>query len=235
MQVYTGASGYGYKEWKGPFYPEKIPAKEMLRFYSERLSAVEINNTFYHMPTERVLKEWAQQVPEHFLFTFKAPQIITHRKRLKNIEQETEFLFSQLAMLGPRLGPVLFQFPANFPARPDRLEEFLKLLPQHVQCAFAFRSATWMIPEIYDILTRHGRCLGLEDMDDSPIDEITATTSWGYLRLRRSEYSDEDLARWAEKVTSQRWERAYVFFKHEAEAKAPQLAMRFRELTGSAR
>src|SRR5512137_863775 len=106
MKIHVGTSGYSYKEWKGKFYPETISPKEMLRFYSERLGAVEINNTFYHMPVEGVLKSWAEQVPDGFLFALKAPQVITHRKRLKNVDEETAYLFKTLPFLGGKLGPV---------------------------------------------------------------------------------------------------------------------------------
>src|SRR5512139_2088371 len=116
MKIFTGTSGFAYKEWKGKFFPERISPKEMLRFYSERFNTVEINNTFYHMPVENVLSSWAGQVPDSFLFAIKAPQIITHLKRLKNVEDETGYLFRTLSLLGQKLGPVLFQFPGSFRA-----------------------------------------------------------------------------------------------------------------------
>ena len=122
MKIHVGTSGYGYKEWKGKFYPEKISPKEMLRFYAERLGTVEINNTFYHMPTESVLSSWAEQVPDDFVFAFKAPQVITHLKRLKNVDEETEYLFGTLSVLEGKLGPVLFQFPKSFHADLPALE-----------------------------------------------------------------------------------------------------------------
>ena len=140
MKIFVGTSGYGYKEWKGKFYPEKISPKEMLRFYSERLAAVEINNTFYHMPTETVLTSWAEQVPDDFVFALKAPQVITHLKRLRHVDEETEYLFRTLSVLDRKLGPVLFQFPESFRAdrpragrfsRPDSRQYLLRLrVPQ---------------------------------------------------------------------------------------------------------
>src|SRR4030042_6629376 len=114
MKIYVGTSGYGYREWKGKFYPEKISPKEMLSFYSERLNAVEINNTFYHMPTEAVLASWAEQVGRDFVFAIKAPQVITHLKQLRNVGAETEYLFRSLSALARKPGPVLFQFPGSF-------------------------------------------------------------------------------------------------------------------------
>jgi uncharacterized protein YecE (DUF72 family) len=125
MQIHVGTSGYGYKEWKGIFYPEKISPKDMLHFYGERLGTVEINYTFHHMPTERIIAPWAEQVPDDFTFAFKAPQVITHVKRLKDVGEETEFLFKTLSVLDRKLGPVLFQFPGSFRANPPCWKNFL--------------------------------------------------------------------------------------------------------------
>ena len=156
MKIFVGTSGYGYKEWKGKFYPEKISPKEMLRFYAERLSTVEINNTFYHMPTEPVLASWAEQVPDDFVFALKAPQVITHLKRLRDVDGETEYLFRTLSVLDRKLGPVLFQFPKSFRADRPRLEDFLALIPGHISCAFEFRSPSWLDVEILDLLRGRG-------------------------------------------------------------------------------
>lgn len=232
MKLHVGTSGYGYKEWKGIFYPEKISPKEMLRFYGERLDAVEINYTFYHMPTERVLAPWATQVPDGFAFALKAPQVITHLKQLRNVEEETDYFFRTVAVLGGKLGPLLFQFPKSFHANRNlsALEEFLPLIPAGVSCAFDFRSPTWLDAGVPDLLRARGFSLCLEDTDEAPVDEIVGTAPWGYLRLRRSDYADADLVRWLERIRAQRWERAFVFFKHEEQATGPGLALRFREL-----
>ncbi len=205
----------------------------MLRFYSERLSAVEINNTFYHMPTEGVLASWAEQVPRDFVFALKAPQVITHLKRLRNVGEETEYLFRTLSVLGRKLGPVLFQFPKSFRADRPALEDFLDLIPGNMSCAFEFRSPSWLDVEILDLLRKRGCSLCIADSDENPTNEIINTAPWGYLRLRRSDYTDADLSQWMERILSQKWERAFVFFKHEEEAKGPEMAMRFRELTDS--
>jgi uncharacterized protein YecE (DUF72 family) len=230
MKIHVGTSGYGYKEWKGIFYPEKIPAKEMLRLYSERLTAVEINNTFYHMPTRGVLESWAEQVPRDFVFALKAPQVITHLKRLRNVGEETEYLFSTLSVLGRKLGPVLFQFPKSFRADHGALKDFLDLIPGKMSCAFEFRSPSWLGVEILDLLREKGCSLCIADADENPTNEIINTAAWGYLRLRRSDYTDADLSQWIERILSQTWEKAFVFFKHEEEAKGVEMAMRFREL-----
>ena len=233
MKIYVGTSGYGYKEWKGKFYPEKISPEEMLRFYSERLGAVEINNTFYRMPKENVLASWAAQVPIDFVFALKAPQVITHLKRLKNVDAETEYFFRSLSVLDGKLGPVLFQLPKSFHADRNALEDFLPLIPGNMSCAFEFRSPSWLDAEILDILRKNGCSLCIADVDEAPAGEIISTTSWGYLRLRRSDYTDADLSQWMKRILSQKWKRAFVFFKHEEEAIGPETAMRFRDLADS--
>ncbi|MGD1075973.1 MAG: DUF72 domain-containing protein [Thermodesulfovibrionales bacterium] len=233
MKIFVGTSGYGYKEWKGIFYPEKISPKEMLRFYSERLRTVEINNTFYHMPTERVLASWSEQVPDDFIFALKAPQVITHLKRLRNVGEETGYLFRSLSVLGRKLGPVLFQCPKSFRSDRPALADFLALLPDTMSCAFEFRSPSWFDAEILDLLRERGCSLCTADTDESPTNEIIHTAPWGYLRLRRSDYTDADHSQWLERILSQEWERAFVFFKHEEEAKGAEMAMRFCELADS--
>ena len=233
LKIFTGTSGYSYKEWKGKFYPEKISPKEMLHFYSERLNSVEINNTFYHMPVENVLLSWAGQVPDNFVFALKAPQIITHLKRLKNVEEETGYLFRTLSVLEQKMGSVLFQFPGSFREDKHVLEDFLSLIPDNIPCAFEFRSPSWLVAEILDLLRKRGCSLCTADTDENPTNEIISTAPWGYLRLRRSDYTDADLANWMERISSRKWEKAFVFFKHEEEATGPAMAMRFRELADS--
>ncbi len=233
MKIYTGTSGYGYKEWKGKFYPEKISAKEMLRYYSGRLASVEINNTFYHMPTTGVLASWAEQVPGDFVFAIKSPQIITHMKRLRNVAEEAEYLFSTLSVMEKKLGPVLFQLPKSFHADRPALEDFLALVPAHMSCAFEFRSPSWLDVAILDLLREKGCSLCTADIDENPAHEIISTAKWGYLRLRRSDYTNDDLSQWMKKILSQKWEKAFVFFKHEEEAVGPQTAIRFQELAAS--
>jgi uncharacterized protein YecE (DUF72 family) len=233
MKIFVGTSGYAYKEWKGRFYPEKIASGEMLRFYSQHFTAVEINNTFYRMPAEGVLKSWAAQVHDDFVFAIKAPQVITHLKRLRNVSEEVEYLFRTLAVLGRKLGPVLFQFPPSFRADRGALEDFLGLIPGNMSCAFDFRSPSWIDPEVLDVLRKKGCCLCIEDTEENPPGEILSTAPWGYLRLRRPDYSEAELSGWLQRITSQKWERAFVFFKHEEEAKGAETAGHFRQLAGS--
>ena len=233
MKILVGTSGYSYKEWRGKFYPARIAPREMLGFYAQRLSAVEINNTFYHMPTEAVLASWAAQVPDDFIFAVKAPQVITHLKRLQNVEDETGYFFRTLATLGRRLGPVLFQFPKSFRASPSRLADFLALIPDNSPCAFEFRNPSWLHPEILGLLRGKGCSLCLADTDESPVTEIINPGPWGYFRLRRTAYTEADLTLWLKKILAQTWEQAFVFFKHEEEARGPETAVHFRELADS--
>jgi uncharacterized protein YecE (DUF72 family) len=230
MKIFVGTSGYGYKEWKGKFYPDRISPKDMLRYYSEHLPAVEINNTFYHMPTEPGLASWAEQVPDNFVFAFKAPQVITHLKRLRDVGGEVEYLFKTLSVLNRKLGPVLFQFPPNFRSDRPRLEDFLTLIPGNISCAFEFRHPSWFETEIVELMRGQGSALCLADTDENPVNEISTTAPWGYLRLRRADYTDADLAQWLARILAQKWERVFVFFKHEGEAKGPETARRFHKL-----
>ncbi len=229
MKVYAGTSGFGHAEWKGKFYPEKIRSGDMLRFYAERLGTVEINNTFYHMPAQNVLLSWAVQVPSDFIFAVKAPQVITHLKQMKNASGEVERLFRALSVLEQKQGPVLFQLPASFRIDTVLLKDFLSILPSDRLCAFEFRSPTWFTDQVFGLLADKRCSLCIADTDERPAEEIATTANWGYLRLRRSDYTDENLLKWAERILALQWETTYVFFKHEDGARGPEQAMTLLE------
>jgi len=229
MDLWIGTSGYSYKEWRGGFYPERLPVGEMLRSYAERLPAVEINNTFYRLPKAEVLEGWASQVGADFRFALKASRRITHIKRLRDAGDETAYLYQAALSLGPHMGVVLFQMPPNFQRDVPRLRAFLDQLPAGRGAAFEFRHASWFDPEVYDCL-RAARCaLCLSDTDDAPLEGLTATADWGYLRLRKEQYTRQEVARLAGLVRSQDWQAAYVFFKDEGEGTGPQYALQFLE------
>lgn len=230
MRVFTGTSGYSYKEWKGSFYPAKIPAKEMLRYYSERLSTVEINATFYRMPQKSVLENWKEQVPPTFRFSLKASQRITHFKRLKDTEEETKYFLETAAALEGQLGVVLFQLPPNMKKDLPRLETFLAQLPPTIPAAFEFRHPEWFDDDVLDLLRSQNRPLVVSDTDDMPTTHIDKTADWGYLRLRRVNYSEENLLEWVERIRAQSWKETFVFFKHEDEGTGPKLAAQFLKL-----
>lgn len=229
MQLLTGTSGYSYKEWLGRFYPEKLPANAMLRYYAERFDTVEINNTFYRMPAESMLARWVEEVPENFTFTLKASRRITHDKRLQDAGSEvTEFL-RRASALGDRFGVVFFQLPPFLRKDVPRLRDFLGALPSDRPAAFEFRNASWHDDEVYETLRGHGAALCVSDTDagESP---LVATSRCGYFRLRRTAYEDESLRSWIKRIAAQPYARAFVYFKHEDEARGPQFAQRFVEL-----
>jgi len=228
--VRVGTSGYSYAEWKGSFYPEKMAAKDMLRYYAERFSTVEINNTFYRMPTEPLLQSWAQQVPENFMFVIKAPKRITHDRRLKDCGELLGYLIRTVTTLGPRLGPLLFQLPPNFKKDVPRLKSFLEEMPERRRVAIEFRHASWFDDEVFEMLRGQEAALCVADTGEEPAAPLVATTGWGYLRLRRENFSDEELADWARRIAEQPWSEAFVFLKHEEEGKGPKLAARLIEL-----
>jgi len=230
MKFFVGTSGYSYKEWKGIFYPPKLPPSEMLPFYSQRFSTVEINNTAYRMPKESVLKSWLKQVPADFRFVIKAPQTITHFKRLKNAESLMKDFLEATSALKKQCGPLLFQLPGNFKKDLPRLKEFLKLLGSKTPAVFEFRHASWFDEDVYRCLRAKSCALCVVDAQEFPRADLVDTAKWGYFRLRREKYTTRQLADWIKKIKAQRWNEVYVYFKHEDAATGPALARRFLEL-----
>ena len=237
-RLWTGTSGFSYKEWKGSFYPEKLPATKMLAYYSRQLSSVEINNTFYRLPRADLLEKWAAQVPDDFAFVLKASRRITHMKRLKDAGDPLEYLVrTSVGALGSRLGPILFQLPPYLRADAGRLGDFLALLsdgvgaPESFRAAFEFRHASWFTDEIYQALADHGAALVTADTgeDEAPVVE---TAGFGYARLRRPGYGEAELRDWATALQRPAWSDVFVFFKHEDEGAGPRMAAGFRELWG---
>lgn len=229
MAIYTGTSGFSYKEWKGFFYPENLPSSDMLSYYADRLRAVEINNTFYRLPKPGVLAAWADQVPEEFRFVLKASRRITHFKRLKDAAEVTAYMFDVASGLGERLGPILFQLPPNFPRDVDRLRSFLESIPGAVRAAFEFRHGSWADDAVYEALSERNAAWCIADTEEVPA-EMIRTADWGYLRLRRPAYDDAALVIWAEQIRRQAWLDTFVFFKHEDEGAGPEMASRFFRL-----
>jgi uncharacterized protein YecE (DUF72 family) len=230
MNIYAGTSGFAYKEWKGPFYPEDLPEAEMLEFYAERFRTVEINNTFYRMPKPALLEHWATRVPPDFRFVIKASRQITHLKRLKDVGDSVSYLLKVTGSLQPHLGPLLFQLPPFLKKDAARLREFLSLLPANQRAAFEFRHQSWFDTEIFDLLRDHRAVLCVAEAENDLDIPFVSTADWGYLRLRRPDYGDADLKEWIERLRQQQWREVYVFFKHEDEGKAPMMAKRFLEL-----
>ncbi len=230
MKLYTGTSGFSYKEWIGNFYPEDIKPADMLGYYAGQLGIVEINNTFYRMPKKEVLEHWKEETPGDFLFSIKASQKITHKKMLSNAEEETNYLLENLKVLEKSLGAILFQFPPWFKKNSERLSNFLAILPQDIPTVFEFRDDTWYDDDIAGLLKKRNFIFCFSDMDEKKTPEIISTANWGYLRLRRQEYSDEDLKIWVKVIKARDWEKVLVFFKHEDAGSGPVLAKKFAEM-----
>jgi uncharacterized protein YecE (DUF72 family) len=229
MQLLAGTSGFSYKEWLGKFYPEKLAGEQMLRYYSERLPTVEINNTFYRMPAETMLANWAGQVPESFSFTLKAPRRITHELRLKECESHVAEFIRRAQSLGARLGPLLFQLPPYLKKDLPRLRDFLALLPPGRAAAFEFRNDSWQDEEVHATLREKGAMLCYTDTDSGASPPVVVTAASAYLRLRRTHYEDAELGDWAARIGALRLDRAYVYFMHEDDALGAAFARKLLE------
>jgi uncharacterized protein YecE (DUF72 family) len=230
-KLLAGASGYSFKEWKGDFYPADMKPEGMLAWYAERLPTVEINNTFYQMPKVAVLESWAASTPASFRFAIKASRRITHMARLKadSAADSVNYLYGNLAALGDKRGPVLFQLPPFMKKDLPRLQEFLALLPPQHGAAFEFRNETWFTDDVYAALKRAGASLCLSEREDNAPPPLVETAPWGYVRLRLEAYSDGELERWAERLAATGWQQIYVYFMHEPTAPAyAQALMRFK-------
>ena len=215
MRLLAGTSGYAFKEWKGSFYPADCKDDAMLGLYSSQFPAVEINNTFYRLPKEQVLLDWAAQVPDPFTFAIKASQRITHYARLKpECLSAVEFLMKNTSLLGRRLGPILFQLPPNLKKDFDRLRVFLDTLPLDRRFTIEFRHESWFGDDVFDVLRARDIAMCVTEQAEfaSP---VVATATWGYARLHKLDYDDAMLGKWAKTIAAQPWNDAYVFFKHD--------------------
>jgi uncharacterized protein YecE (DUF72 family) len=229
-RLLAGASGYSFKEWKGEFYPRDLKADAMLAWYAERLPTVEINNTFYRMPSTALLENWARSTPEHFRFAIKASRRITHLARLKpeTAADSLHYLYRNLAALGAKRGPVLFQLPPFIKKDLVRLREFLELLPEGHRAAFEFRNDSWFADDVYEALKGADAALCLSEREDNAPPPLVETAPWGYVRLRLESYTEQDLAQWAGRLAATSWHDVYVYFMHEPTAPAyAQTLMRF--------
>jgi uncharacterized protein YecE (DUF72 family) len=230
MRVHVGTSGYNYPEWRGHFYPEGHPAKAMFGFYAERFHAVEINYTFYRMPTAKTTEAWRAQAPDAFRYALKAPRRITHEKRLIECADPLAAFTAAARVLGPHMGPLLFQLPPTFRLSLDRLTSFLSLLPPDLPAAFEFRHDSWHAPEVYERLRHHHVAMCIADFGDKTT-PFEPTARHGYFRLRDEGYTPSEIDRWAGQIADRagQWDDAFVFFKHEDEGKGPEFAKVFVE------
>ncbi|MBI1735570.1 MAG: DUF72 domain-containing protein [Candidatus Rokubacteria bacterium] len=223
--ILVGTSGYDYPEWKGSFYPSDLSAARRLPYYAERFGTVEINATFYRMPTEKVVAGWADATPGDFVFTLKAPQRITHFRRLVDVDEPLRRFVDVAETLGAKLGPLFFQLPPSFKKETGRLADLLVRLPLGRRAAFEFRHASWFADDVYEVLGSRDAALCIADTEDGTTPDV-ATASWGYVRLRDAAYEDAELDRWASALRRPGWHDAYAYFKHEASGTGPALAKR---------
>jgi uncharacterized protein YecE (DUF72 family) len=230
MKIFAGTSGYSYTEWVGSFYPKGLSARRMLKFYAEHFRSVEINATFYKLPKPSVVEAWGKEVPDDFKFVLKAPQIITHRERLKNSAVSVATFLELQAILGKRIGPVLFQLPKFVKCDAVLLRDFLQMLDGRCRAAFEFRNQTWFTDEVFSVLRKHKAALCIADAENELEVPFVATANWGYLRLRRENYSRNALKKWVKGVKEQRWKEAFVFFKHDDVGHGPTMAKQFLKL-----
>jgi len=227
VRTWVGTSGYNYPEWKGSFYPEKMPAAKMLPFYAAAFSTVEINYTFYRVPNEKTLAGWSRETPDGFRLTLKAPKRITHIAKLHDCADLLQYFLKTAGTLGPKLGAILFQLPPYLRKDLQVFDEFLALLPTGCCAAFEFRHASWMDAEVFARLRARNLALCIADSEkfSTPL-EITA--DYGYFRLRDEGYTPEDLCRWAATIrtSAAACSDVFVYFKHEEAGKGPQFARR---------
>ena len=215
MKLLVGTSGFAFKEWKGVFYPKGTKDDAMLGFYSSRYPTVEINNTFYQLPKEKTLLDWASRVPAAFQFAIKASQRITHFTRLKPESAEVvEYLLKTVGVLGERLGPILFQLPPNMKRDDERLSSFLGRLPRGRKYAMEFRHESWFDDVTFAALRDNDVAFVVSEQEDfaSP---VLATASWTYMRPHRLDYDASGFATWAGRLRELGRETNYVFFKHD--------------------
>jgi uncharacterized protein YecE (DUF72 family) len=221
--ILVGTSGFAYKEWKGSFYPEKLPAKKYLSYYAEHFRTTEINNTFYRMPTAKLCEGWYAEVPADFSFTLKLSQRITHFKRLKNVDDEMAFFLDSAASLKEKLGPILVQLPPNFKKDLEVLEAFLEKFANHGRLAFEFRHASWFDDDLFDLLRKHNSAFGVVEKEEgeSGVTPREVTGSFVYMRLRKGDYSNDEMVEWARWMQTQTVP-VYCYLKHDE--RAPTLA-----------
>ncbi|HWP64558.1 MAG TPA: DUF72 domain-containing protein [Candidatus Limnocylindria bacterium] len=223
-RVLVGTSGFSYPAWRPAFYPPDVPAAGMLKYYAGVFDTVEINHSFYRMPTPALLTGWRRQVGPQFRFALKAPQRITHQRRLRDCEELARDFVRLAGTLGPSLGPLLFQLPPHLKADVPRLAEFARALPTNVEAAFEFRHPSWFDDETYAVLRERRLALCIADTDEATT-PLVATAPFGYVRLRRMDYTPAALAEWAARLRGvDGWKRVYVYVKHDEAGRAPALA-----------
>ena len=233
MNTWIGTSGFQYPEWKGNFYPEDLPASKMLPFYAERFNTTEVNYTFHRIPAPKTIENWKKLTPDHFEFALKAPQRITHWSKLRDCADTMRYFHDVTSGLGSKLGPVLFQLPPTFKKDVLVLADFVNCPPSGARAAFEFRHDSWFGEDVWDVLRSANVSLCIAETEEFATPQVE-TADYGYLRLRREDYSPSDVERWADFLRQhrQRWKDVFVYFKHEEAGIGPRLASQMIQLLG---
>jgi uncharacterized protein YecE (DUF72 family) len=237
-EIRIGTSGYHYKHWRGPFYPTEISPNEMLEFYSQQFDTVELNNSFYRLPTEAAFDNWRQSTPADFIFAVKASRFLTHQKKLKDPESALEKFLPRASRLSTKLGPLLFQLPPRWQVNPGRLEALLEALPRDLRCTFEFRDLSWIQPDINKLLARFGAAFCIYELAGyhSP---LTVTAEFAYVRLHgpgpgkyQESYSTGRLRRWSKQVEVWAKDLAsiYIYFDNDQAGYAARNALELKRL-----
>ncbi|MEA3254034.1 MAG: DUF72 domain-containing protein [Chloroflexota bacterium] len=224
-KYHIGCSGWHYDHWRNLYYPQELARSKWLQFYSRSFDTVELNNSFYHLPSEKAFRTWRESTPDNFIFAVKASRFITHIKRLKNLDSAVENFLSRASLLQDKLGPLLYQLPPNMKRNDELLEDFLSTLPQNYQHTFEFRHISWIDDSVFQILRRHNIGFCIYDMPGFSC-PLAATSDFAYIRFHGHErlysscYSDEELARWAQEIAllAQKVNSVYIYFNNDAEA-----------------
>ena len=234
MNTWIGTSGFQYAEWKGNFYPEDLSAAKMLPFYAERLSTTEVNYTFHRIPSAKTIDNWTKSTPGNFRFALKAPQKITHWSKLRDCADTMRYFYEIVSGLGGKLGPILFQLPPTFKKDAVLLADFVNCFPTGLRAAFEFRHESWFDDSVWEVLRSRNVALCIAETAEF-VTPRERTADYGYLRLRREDYTPADVENWASFVREQGpdWADAFVYFKHEEAGIGPRLAMQMMKLIAS--
>ena len=235
----VGCSGWNYASWRqGVFYPARCPPRRWLAYYAGHFDTVELNATFYRLPTVKAVQGWVEQTPDDFVFAVKMSRYVTHVKRLRDLSPSLELFYSRIEPLvrSPKLGPVLWQLPPTFRRDDDRLAEALGQLPDG-RHAFEFRHPSWFVPEVTELLRRHGAALVIADRPEiRSFQTQELTTDWTFVRFhagsrgRRGNYSEAELREWATRIRSWPVNESYIYFNNDWEGFAPRNASRLRRI-----
>jgi uncharacterized protein YecE (DUF72 family) len=231
-EYFVGTSGWHYEHWRGLYYPEELAKPKWLQFYSKQFNTVELNNSFYHLPTEKAFITWRESAPENFVYAVKVSRFITHIKKLRNIGSAVDNFLSRACLLQGKLGPLLYQLPPNMKRNDVVLESFLSSLPQEYRHVFEFRHESWIDEAVFEILRRYKVGLCVFDMPGFTCPPV-ATSDFAYVRFHGSGgmysscYSNEELSQWAKEIAklAEGVKAVYIYFNNDAEAFATKNAL----------